>query len=167
MPAVCVLPMQVPAKHVQISTGYHYQSGGGPSKNRAWQRIAHMMLATLDGVISVVPQLGIACSAILTTSIAGSGLKLMRLVSRQLSIAMMDRVQGYTLKLSPFSDSLMEVEITMLARSRARLLHLQVVVTADVVGGLNIICSTRVVGVHPPHSLSNYNAVFIHDWWFV
>lgn len=99
-----------------------------------------MTFATLHGVISIVPQLGVACGAVLNTAAPGSGLKLMRLVSKQLSIAMMDVVQGYTLRLDAASDGLVK-EMALLARLRARLFYLRVVVTENVGGGLRIDCS--------------------------
>lgn len=94
------------------------------------------MKRTLDGIVSAVPQLGDACSSVMNKvcrngAIPGSGLKLMRLVNKQLSMAMLGTVQGYTLKLDGRSAGLM-VEMALLERTR--LSHLRVVVTEDAVG---------------------------------
>lgn len=83
---------------------------------------------TLEGLISIVPELGMACSMASTVSVPGSGLKLMRLVSRQLSIDMMAVVKGYTLNLDGCSTGVME-QLALLQRTRCRLSHLRVVVT--------------------------------------
>lgn len=52
---------------------------------------------TLGDVISAVPKLWSSCSIALADGNLGSGIKLMRLVSKQLRTAMLCTVQGYTL----------------------------------------------------------------------
>lgn len=85
----------------------------------------------LGDTISAVSQLGEACSAVLATAGAGSGLKVMRLVSRQLSTAMLSVVQGYTLQLDGRSAGLLN-EMALLESTRMS--HLRVVVTQDQCG---------------------------------
>lgn len=84
----------------------------------------------------MVSELGIACSVILSTKLPGSGLKLMRLVSKQLSIAMMALVQSYTVKIDGCGTGLMGMEMALLKYSRTRLSHLRVVITDNTAGRL-------------------------------
>lgn len=90
-------------------------------------------MATLDEVISAIPQLGMACSAVLTIAVPGSGLKLMRLVSRQMSTVMLGMVQGYTLQLDGRSPGLF-TQMALLALTRMS--HLRVVVSDRTAGEL-------------------------------
>lgn len=85
-----------------------------------------MSRATLGDTVAAVPQLGEACSSILETGFPGSGLKRMRLVSKQLRSAMLGTVQGYTLRLDGNTASLGDE--TRLLQS-TRLSRLKVVVT--------------------------------------
>lgn len=75
--------------------------------------------------ITAVPQLGTSCSLILTDGTPGSGIKLMRLVSKQLRLAMMSVVQGYTLNLNGSGAGLLE-KMTVLQSSRLSCLRVSV-----------------------------------------
>lgn len=54
---------------------------------------------TLGLAVFKVPQLRSICSTVLATDVPGSGLKVMRLVCKQLCKAMLREVQGYCLTL--------------------------------------------------------------------
>lgn len=82
-------------------------------------------MSALGRLISAVPRLGMACSAILTVAVPGSGLKLMRLVSKKLSSAMLGVVQRYTLQLDGRSGCIR----TFALLQQTRLTHLRVVVS--------------------------------------
>lgn len=92
-----------------------------------------MAVTTLGEAISAVPQLGRDCSAVLTVAVPGSGLKLMRLVSRHLRTAMLGVVQGYTLLLDGSSPGLFR-EMALLEHTS--LSHLHVVVKDHIFGEL-------------------------------
>lgn len=84
---------------------------------------------TLGEVITAVPQLGTACSLALThVDTPGSGIKLMRLLSKQLSTAMLGAVQGYTLHLDGSGGRLLNQTAFL---HGIRLSCLRVVVTED------------------------------------
>ncbi|MEW5311985.1 MAG: hypothetical protein WDW38_003651 [Sanguina aurantia] len=85
----------------------------------------------LAEVISAVPQLGISCSTVLTDGTSGSGVKLLRLVSKQLRASMLGVLQGYTLQLNG-SGAGLEDQMGLL--QHARLSRLLVVVTDDANG---------------------------------
>lgn len=88
---------------------------------------------TIGSVVSAVPYLGTSCnSALATEGIPGSGLKLMRLVSRQLRTSMLDLVQGYTLHLDGKATGLVDQKTLL---ESTRLTHLRVEVTDQYDGG--------------------------------
>lgn len=89
-----------------------------------------MDFATLFGAISAVPTLGSRCSSVLTDGVPGSGLKTMRLVSKQIRAAMLDAVTGYTLRLNGSAQSLMN-EMGMLQGTKLSCLRVVVMDDAD------------------------------------
>lgn len=90
------------------------------------------MRMTFGSTVSAVPHLGNICSSALTSGdIPGSGLRIMRLVNRQLRIAMLEVVQGYTLHLHGRTTDLLD-QINLLESTR--LSQLRVVVTDDADG---------------------------------
>lgn len=112
----------------------------------------------LAEVISAVPQLGISCSTVLTDGTSGSGVKLLRLVSKQLRASMLGVLQGYTLQLNG-SGAGLEDQMGLL--QHARLSRLLVVVTDDANGGLFVVIEigsetvfAPVVGENPKVALS-------------
>lgn len=99
------------------------------------------MVITLGDAITAVPQLGISCSSILTDPyVPGSGMKLMRLISKQLRTAMLGVVQGYTLNLNGKAVTLMD-EMALL--QKAELIRLCVRVTHGSEGELAGMCSAK------------------------
>lgn len=92
-----------------------------------------MAAKTLAEVIVAVPQLRTACSNAVSDGTQGSGIKLMRLVCKQLGTVMLGVVQSYTLQLNKGGAGLDE-QMSLL--QDARLSCLRVVVTDDAIGGL-------------------------------
>lgn len=62
---------------------------------------------TLGAAICAVPHLGSLCSSILDTKDPGSGIKIMRLVNKQLRTAMLRVMKGYTLIMDDKATDLM------------------------------------------------------------
>lgn len=91
----------------------------------------HVTDMTLGGAIAAVPQLGSTCSLALADGDPGSGIKLLRLVSKQMRTAMVSVVQGYTLCLDGSGASLLN-EMGLLQDTR--LSRLCVIVTDDTDG---------------------------------
>lgn len=65
-----------------------------------------MACTTFEDVISAVPHLGTTCNDTIACGIPGSGLKHLRLVSKQVRAAVLSLVQGYTLSLDGCASSL-------------------------------------------------------------
>lgn len=98
-----------------------------------------------DSAISEVPQLRAICSSALSTDgIPGSGLKLLRLVSRNLRKAMLGVIQSYTLQLDGRATRLLN-QMNLLESTR--LSHLQVVVTDDYHGEQHLGVGELVSGI--------------------
>lgn len=92
----------------------------------------NMAFTTFGGAIAAVPTLANQCSLVLTDQAQGSGLKALRLVSKQIRAAMLEAVTGYTLRLDGNAHSLMK-EMGML--QTAKLAYLRVVVMDGTDGG--------------------------------
>lgn len=90
--------------------------------------MADTVVTTLGHVIAAVPQLANACSSAMTTvgDIPGFGLKLMRLVNKQLGSAMLGVVSGYTLTLDG-EALLSDKELSFLAATKLSYLRARVI----------------------------------------
>lgn len=96
---------------------------------------------TFCSTISAVPCLGSSCSSALSIDgIPGSGLKLMRLVNRQLRAIMLDVVQGFTLHLDGRATGLLE-QMNLLGGTQ--LTNLRVVVKDDYNGERKVLQPAR------------------------
>lgn len=95
--------------------------------------VYHMIPTTLSEAISAVPHLGTMCGLALTDDVLGSGLKVMRLVSKHLRTAMLGTIQGYTLQLNGQASSTFD---HMHLLEHSRLSQLRVVLTDHNHGGL-------------------------------
>lgn len=85
-----------------------------------------METPTLSQVMVAVPQLATTCGLAQTGGESlGFGIKLLRLVSKQMRIAMLSVVRGYTLTLSGTTLSLTD-EMTVLQSSKLSRLHVKV-----------------------------------------
>lgn len=79
---------------------------------------------TFDDAMCGVPKLRELCKTVMTGAIPGSGIKLLRLVSKQLGVAMLGPVQAYTLTLDghagsdTFLHQMSLLESTLLTRLR-------------------------------------------------
>lgn len=104
-----------------------------------------MELTTLDDATSAVPELRNRCSSVLTEACPGSGLKTMRLVSKQVGVAMLSAVTAYTLSLDGSNVGLMD-ELRLLQNTK--LSRLRVVVTKDTYGKLTALMLTYETSVH-------------------
>lgn len=83
-------------------------------------------------VVAAVPQLAADCSSALTSKeLPGSGLKLLRLVSRQLRTALLRAIAGYTLHLEGGTSEMNDV-VRLLADTK--LSHLTVIVQSTTAG---------------------------------
>lgn len=89
-----------------------------------------MVPTTLAEAIAAVPQLGNKCSSVLTDGGTGSGLKSMRLISKQIRAAMLGVVQGYTLTLDGGAAGMMS-ELSLLQGARLSCLRVVVIQGAD------------------------------------
>lgn len=117
----CVLVLLEHAKP-QLMPRCHHASGMAAARAKD---VGH---TTLGAAVAAVPQLGEACSLVLTYDRPGSGLKVMRLVCKDLCTAMLGVVRGYSLHLDGRAAGL-ENQITLLESTR--LTHLCVAVFAD------------------------------------
>lgn len=110
---------------------------------------------TLEGTIAAVPQLGSSCSKVLEDffGVPGSGIKLMRLVSKQLRVAMLGMVQGYTLLLNGSGEQLLK---EMALFQNTRLSCLRVIVSherhGELVTGFHTQCCVFMLMSHSPSS---------------
>lgn len=95
--------------------------------------VHHMIPTTLSTAISAVPHLGTMCGLALADDVLGSGLKVMRLVSRHLRSAMLGTIQGYTLHLDGHAGATFE---HMHLLEHSRLSQLRVFLTDHHHGGL-------------------------------
>lgn len=86
---------------------------------------------TFDEVLNAVPLLKTACCTALG-GVPGSGLKLLRRVSKLSASSMLDAVHGYILELDGKGATLMQ-EMSVLEYTR--LSHLRVVLKANRLGG--------------------------------
>lgn len=103
-----------------------------------------MALTTLDATFSAVPELRNRCSSVLANDSPGSGLKLLRLVSRQIRTAMLAVVEGYTLSLDGSNIGLMD-ELSLLQSTK--LSRVRVIVTKDTYGELSQRMLTLCAGI--------------------
>lgn len=92
---------------------------------------SHISALTFDGVVNAVPQLRDACCSDLSGYYPGLGVKLLRLVCKQLRVSSLDLVQGYTLALDGKNVSLMS---EMILLKGTRLSRLKVVLNTGVDG---------------------------------
>lgn len=90
----------------------------------------HAELATFGSTVASVPQLRSMCSTVLSANVSGSGLKALRLVSKQMRSAMLGAVQGFSLQLHgrPVNPK----EIRLLQNTSISYLH--VLVTSHMAG---------------------------------
>lgn len=93
------------------------------------KRVAAASLTDFGQAVAAVPQLAQTCSSVLGPDIPGSGLKLMRLVSRQLSSMLLATVSGYTLRLDGGAQGISQAEVAVLAGTK--LSHLRVIVSRE------------------------------------
>lgn len=99
-------------------------------------KVPHEATISLGAAIAAVPQLGEACISILTDTRPGSGLKVMRLVCKELQAAMLGVVRGYTLCLDGRADGLAD---QMKFLKSTSLTHLRISIITDC-GGERFSC---------------------------
>lgn len=88
---------------------------------------------TFGDAISAAPQLGNMCILLLTADNVSSGLKHMRLVSKQVRSAMLRLVRGYNMQLDGSATSLV-AEMSLLENARLSRLRVTVVSEGEVSG---------------------------------
>lgn len=87
---------------------------------------------SLGAAIAAVPQLGEACNFVLSDSTPGLGLKVMRLVCKELQVAMLGVIRGYSLCLDGRADGLAD-QLKFLESTS--LTHLRIAIITECGGG--------------------------------